>query len=173
MYFTKYGTWYGGFYELAIELGEPSDERLVNALRALWQHPSLEGCYFDSDREPNEQQRVSPSNESLDRMHLYGLARLPNGQRVACGSCLIREGDGPDWLDFYLPTGALGDAYEIGAFPFAEANVDHRGWRVPVDEWLKSIGEYIHTVTPYRLALIGFEVSGEAYASEVAERGLP
>jgi hypothetical protein len=177
MYFTKYGTWYGGFYELAIELGEPSDERLLDALKALWQHPSLEGCYLDSDKEPNEQKRVTPSKELLDRMHVYGLALLPDGHRVACGSCLIREDDGSDWLDFYLPTGALSDAYEIGGYPydypFDEADVAHREWQIPVDEWLKSIGEYVYSIVPYRLALIGFEVSGEAYASEIAEKGVP
>lgn len=73
--------------------------------------------------------------------------------------CLIRQ-------VYYCP-------YEIGGYPFDEADVAHREWQIPVDEWLKSIGEYICSVVPYRLALIGFEVSGEVYASEIAEKGVP
>jgi hypothetical protein len=38
---------------------------------------------------------------------------------------------------------------------------------------LKEIGEYIHAIVPYRLALIGFEVSGEDYAADIATKGIP
>jgi len=173
MYFTPQTIWWGGFYELAIELGKPSDERLFESLKALWQHSSLQGCYLDDDVEPNEQEQVSPSPELLDRMHIYGLAQLPDGQKVACGSCLIREEEGSDWLDFYLPTGALGRAYDIGGYPFDEVGVAHKDWQVPVDNWLKDIGTNIFPVVPFNLGLIGFEVSGETYAADILQKGIP
>jgi hypothetical protein len=173
MYFTPKNVWYGGFYELALELGEPSDERLFEALDALWQHPSVEGCYLENDVEPNEQKRVSPSPQLLNRMHIYGLARLPDGKQVACGSCIIREDDGSDWLDFYLPTGAVGEVYDIGGYPFDKAGFAHRDWQIPVDEWLKDIGKHIFSIVPFNLGLIGFEVSGEAYAADILKTGIP
>ena len=173
MNFTPQNVWFGGFYELAIELGEPSDERLFEALKVLWQHSSLHGCYLDNDVEPDKQKRIEPSPELINRMHLYGLAQLPDGKKVACGSCIIREDDGSDWLDFYLPTGALGKAYDIGGYPFDAAGFAHRDWQVPVDEWLKDIGTHIFSVVPFNLGLIGFEVSGEFYAAEILEKGIP
>jgi hypothetical protein len=50
MNFTKPETRSGGYYELAIELGNRSDERLLTAMQAMWQHPSLNGCYIDRSR---------------------------------------------------------------------------------------------------------------------------
>ena len=173
MYFAPQNVWFGGFYELAIELGKPSDERLFEALKVLWQHSSLQGCYLEDDIEPDKQEQIEPLPELLNRMHLYGLAQLPDGKKVACGSCIIREDDGSDWLDFYLPTGALGRAYDIGGYPFDAAGFAHRDWQVSVDEWLKDIGTHIFSVVPFNLGLIGFEVSGEFYAAEILEKGIP
>ncbi len=108
LYFTKDDIWYGGFYELAIEVGSNSDEQISAVLQAIWTHPALEGCYLDRSKEPHEQQRVTSAQAPLESgMHLQGLALLPNGHRIACGTCLIREDDGSDWVDFYLPMGAL------------------------------------------------------------------
>ncbi len=173
MYFTPRNVWYGGFYELAIELGKPSDERLFEALKALWRSPSLQGCYLENDIEPSEQEQVLPSLELLNRMHIYGLARLPDGKQVACGSCIIREDDGSDWLDFYLPTAALGKVYDIDGYPVDKAGFAHRDWQFLVDEWLKDIGEHIFSIVPFNLGLIGFEVSGGAYAADILETGIP
>jgi hypothetical protein len=171
--FTADDVWNGGFYELAIEVGPPSDQRLRAVLEAIWQHPDLDGCYSDRGREPAEQPRKLP-----DRIegysHLQGIARLPNGSRVACGTCLIREeDDGSDWLDFYVPMGALGTAYPSGGFPFG-TNADWPGpWRQEVEDWLAAIGQQALRATAFRLAIIGFEVSGQVYAAEIAARGIP
>jgi len=165
--------WFGGFYELAIELGKSSDQRLFGALNALWHHPSLEGCYLNNDIEPNQQERFSPISKFLERMHLYGLAQLPNTKKVACGSCLIREDEGSDWLDFYLPTAALSDTIRLGGFPFDNIDFVYHEWQVPLDEWLKDIATHIYAEVPFKLGLIGFEVSGEVYAADISEKGLP
>ncbi|HST53308.1 MAG TPA: hypothetical protein VLJ61_14955 [Pyrinomonadaceae bacterium] len=173
MYFTKPETWFGGYYELAIEVGGRSGERLLSALKAVWSHPALEGCYLDRDKEPHEQRRVSVPPALAEPTHLQGLALLPNGQKVACGTCLIREEDGPDWLDFYMPMGTLGDVYEVGGYPFDMTSATHREWQTPVDEWLKGIGEWVFSSVPFSLGLIGFEVSGDAYAAQVSKEGVP
>jgi hypothetical protein len=170
--FTAVEAWYGGFYELALEIGSRSDDRLQSALTALWKHPDLDGCYLDRSCEPSEQPRTSEFGLASGT-HLLGLASLPNGSRVACGSCLIREDDGPDWLDFYLPSGSLGTAYPIGPYPFGAEPDWHGPWQYEVEDWLADIGLWIARSALFDLGLIGFEVSGQLYAAEIAEKGIP
>ncbi|WP_330327463.1 hypothetical protein [Streptomyces pseudovenezuelae] len=66
--------------------------------------------------------------------HLRGQVRLPTGQLVVCGCVAIRGDDeSSDWLDFYVPLGALdnaGLAYWDGR-PFFRSAV--------MDDWLAAI----------------------------------
>jgi hypothetical protein len=171
--FTGCDAWTGGFYELALEVGPRSDDRLLATLLALWEHPDLIGCYLDRTREPSEQPRVSPDRWE-EGSHLLGVASLPNGSRVTCGNCVIREmDDGPDWLVFYLPVGSLGTAYPVRAFPFG-SEADWPGpWRHEVEDWLAAVGQRVARSASFRLGLIGHEVSGEAYAADIIARGIP
>jgi hypothetical protein len=174
LYFTKEGIWSGGYYELALEVGETVDEKLEAALRAIWQHPSLQGCFLERNREPGEQQPVELSKIPLESgLHLQGLARLPNDSLIACGTCLIREKNGSDWLDFYLPMGSLAQVYDVGAYPFDENENSPAHWQKAVDDWLAEIGASIYAKVRYKLGLIGFEVLGELYAKQLEEAGIP
>src|SRR5689334_19025851 len=139
-YFEDPEAWLGGYYELAIELGIRSDERLLTALTAVWSDPDLDGVYLDRDTEPWRQTRQTVTAESLRVAHLQGLARLPNGAIIACGTCLIREDDGPDWLVLYLPMGALATAYDVGGYPFEPNAETSRPWREILDAWLARVG---------------------------------
>src|SRR5438309_1234425 len=112
--FTRPDTWHGGYYELALEFGPHSEEHIDAAVRALWNCPELHGCYLVMAKEPAEEERVSPSFGLLEQGHLYGIATLPNGKQAACGTCLVRDPDGP-WLLFYVPLGSLSTAYEVGS----------------------------------------------------------
>jgi hypothetical protein len=171
--FTAPDAWLGGFFELAMEVGPRSDERLRTALSALWTYPDLVGCYDDRGREPADQPRVAP--DSLESgTHALGVARLPNGARVTYGTCLIREGDeGPDWLDFYLPMGSLGTAYPVNWFPFGSETDWPGPWRSEVEDWLAEVGLWVAQSAAFRLGLIGFEVSGLEYADDIATQGIP
>ena len=161
-YFTSEDVWTGGGYELALELGPRSDERLQAALQAIWEEPFLQGCYLRLDVEPEQQSRLAPSLEALESSGpLRGLATLPNGKRVACATCAVREEEGSDWLDLFLPLGSLGSAYAVGAFPFDDSSRS-REWREPLDGWLTSLGQRVFARVPYALGLIGFEVSGQS-----------
>jgi hypothetical protein len=165
--FTRHDVWLGSFYELAIELGPRSDERLAAASAALWRHPALEGPYRDHTREPWEQEIVSPSLvvSSDVVMHLYGAATLPDGHQVAAGSVAVREDEsGIDWLDLYTPLGALETIYDIG-YPYDES---WRVWAEPLVRWFADIGRWIYHEVAFRRGLIGEEVSGHTRASEVA-----
>ncbi|MBO0516572.1 hypothetical protein J0695_33090 [Streptomyces beijiangensis] len=162
--------WSGGFYELALEIGERSDELLQLGLSALWRVAAIDGCYGSRDSEPGEQDEVACTVSSLAEFgHLQGTVTLPSGRRVVCGCVAIREDDGPDWLDFYLPVGALTrlDA-RIGGFPFGQdGGATSLEWRSALDSWLAAIGADIFQEVPFRLGLIGFEVAGETYAEQL------
>src|SRR5947209_8191911 len=110
--FNMNEVWYGGYYELAMQYDARSDSLLETALHVLWQTPGLEGCYLVADEEQPRQQRVVPEVSTLlAGQHLRGIALLSNGSRAPCGTCLVREDGGSDWLDFYLPLGGLANAY--------------------------------------------------------------
>ena len=162
--------WYGGFYELSMEIGERSDERLFDVLQAVWTHPALEGCYQSWKIEPSEQQKVKPTRDDIcGGCHLHGVATLPNQSRVACGTVPVREGEDAssiDWLSLYLPLGSLGVGYkEVKAYPYEDFPNQHDKWRKEVDNWFNDIAQYIYQSAHFRFGLIGDEVSGGAYAS--------
>jgi hypothetical protein len=172
-FFTERGAWFGGYYELAIELGPRSDERLLSGLAAVWSRPDLEGVYLDRDLEPAQQRRHAVTSRSIQADHLLGLARLPNDVVVACGTCVIREDDGPDWLDLYLPMGSLATAYQVSGSPFDPEAIGPDEGRGILDTWLAAIGAAVYNHVSYRLALVGFEASGMAYADDVIRNGIP
>jgi hypothetical protein len=176
--------WTGGFYELAICMGGRDDARLDAAARCVWGDVRLVGPYADRHREPGKQKRLEDAvGTSLHLGHLRGLAALPSGAHVVCGMLNIREeGEGgSDWLDFYLPLGALARADQrVGAFPFGAAGTESLLWRAPIDAWLVSVAERVFAAAPFAYALIGFEGSGETppledtaerYVGLVAPRG--
>ncbi len=156
--------WSGGYYELAMEVGSTDDARLQAVLSALWAAADVHGCFGRADREPEDQDPVPCTVASLTEFgHLRGQVRLPTGQLVVCGSVAIRGGDeSSDWLDFYVPTGALeqaGLAYQDGR-PFFGSDV--------MDEWLAAIGTKTFESASFSLGIIGFEVSGCTDASTPA-----
>jgi len=172
--FTAADTWDGGFYELAIELGPRSDERLRTALETIWQYDGLNGCYEDSQVEPSDQPRLMPSLETRQ----LGVATLPNGRQSACGTLAVREDDftgrddGTDWIVLFLPMGSLDSVYNVGAYPFEDGK-NSRTWREPLHDWLTQIAISVFSAVPFSLALIGHEVSGMTYAEEIHNTGMP
>ncbi|MFJ7072200.1 hypothetical protein [Streptomyces sp. NPDC098781] len=156
--------WSDGYYELAVEVGSTDDARLQAVLSALWSAADVQGCFGYGDREPDEQDPVSCTVDSLTEFgHLHGQVRLPTGHMVVCGCVAIRGGDeSSDWLDFYVPLGALahaGLAYWDGR-PFFRSRM--------MDDWLAGVGAKVFERTPFALGVIGFEVSGCTSASTLA-----
>ncbi|MEV0068501.1 MULTISPECIES: hypothetical protein [unclassified Amycolatopsis] len=104
---------------------------------------------------------------------MRGVVLLPDGTPIVCGVVAIREDSGIDWLDFYLPLGALGRADpRVGAFPYpseGEGALAHLAWRRPIDDWLAEIGRQLYSRVGYSLGLIVHAVSGQVYAADLAE----
>jgi hypothetical protein len=165
--------WGGGFYELALEYGHSSKASLAEALQALWTRPDLQGCYLHADEDPSRQPRVAPDLGVLESgEHLRGVATLPNGIQVACGTYLVREQAGEAWIGLYLPMGALATAYNVGGFPFDQSD-SSQDWRQPLEEWLAQIGQGVYLKSPFLAGLVGFEVSGAVSAEELSISGVP
>ncbi|MDN3027665.1 hypothetical protein [Streptomyces sp. S.PB5] len=157
-----------GFYELAIEVGSTDDAGLEAVLRAVWDAAGVQGCYGHGDREPEEQEAVPCTVASLEEFgHLRGRVRLPSGDLVVCGVMAVRggdeisddsdddsSGDSGDWLDFYVPHGAL-DA--VGAAT-SDGRPFYRSARI--DDWLAGIGIEAFRKAPFGCAAVGWEVSG-------------
>jgi hypothetical protein len=166
-------SWCGGFYELCIEVSPHSDVRLQKALDAIWQIPYLKGCYTNRNQEPEEQKAVKPDLAEYNNCHLQGIAILPDGQEIACGTVAIREKGRSDWLDFYVPLGALGQIYkEVGGYPFADFGSKSQSWRQPLEDWLAKIGCTVFSTVQFRLGLIGFEVSGTLHHLEMSKNDI-
>jgi len=69
--------WTGGFYELAIERGDRDDARLEAALQRAWADPSIDGCFIERNREPDDQSRVAPTLEAQNKSgHLRGISPI-------------------------------------------------------------------------------------------------
>jgi hypothetical protein len=168
--FADPDAWHGGHYELELELGPRSDARLSSALHALWGRTDLEGPYGDPNIDPSQQAFVSPDVVIDRESHVYGVANLPDGARVACGSLAIRYEGGHEWvhdpegtdlLDFYVPLGSLAHAWpQIGGYPFQTGDdAATRVWQEPLEEWLASIGLTIFESVRFRVGFVGFEGS--------------
>ncbi len=161
--------WTGGFYELAIDTGEQDDGRLGAALLATWNDSALDGCYADRNIEPPRQQRIPPSLRQQElHGHLLGRAELPGAKRTVCGSVVIGEHDGPNWLVFYIPLGSLARVdSRVGGYPFEASTENSLAWRRPIDTWLERIAQRVFADAPFRLALIGHEASCAVSSAEL------
>jgi hypothetical protein len=160
--------WPGSNISLAIQLGSSTahdaDGRVLRALRAVWEHPSLQGCYRDRWSAIDHQERMAaPVPANLDEAeHLYGLAILPDGQRVVCFTFVSSRGsygDGCDWLLLCLPSGALDRAGYFAAYapePFLSRE-QLRRWQRIMDDWFVPIAAAVQRHAGFRLAVLGEE----------------
>jgi len=163
--FTLADTWTGGYYCLAIGCPEDAVFDVVAASRRLWEHEQLDGCFLDSDREPSDQRRFSPTEGSLAD-HLYGVATLSSGKRVSCA-----QFRGQNWLMLGIPLGSLSTVFSVGAYPFRVAGEPSpEPWLREVNGFLEEIGRFVHLEVKFELGIIGFEVDiSDAQKQQAAE----
>lgn len=157
--------WLNGHYVLSIEFGS----KRQRALQRLWSHRSLLGCYLQKNTEPLEQPRIS-INELDDRdIHssLYGIATLPNGAEIACGTACSMNADANEhswWIDFFVPLAALERVYPVGGYPFHCGDDYDASWLAEIDAWMVKLGQFVFEEEPFKIAVVGFEPVLERYA---------
>lgn len=158
--FTTPENWSGSPYELQLELGPGGDDqRLRAAMDALWSHPTLSGPWsawstFGAAPE-------SPAAGDLVRP-LYGCARL-DPEKLGCVSSVVREETGSDWLCLNVPTGMLERVFEVRYPVEPETN----RWTRRLDRFLADLGARVYAAVPFRLGLVGEEVSGVLYGETI------
>jgi len=106
--------WTGGFYELAMQLGERDDVRLQAAVGVLARRAGITGPWH-VQWQPDRVRPVSWSSADLVAGQLRGQAQLPGGQQVICAVAAVREDRGDDWLDLCIPLEALAVAMPASA----------------------------------------------------------
>jgi hypothetical protein len=160
-------SWRGGYYELGIVLGPASDrhadQRIQNAVRAVWAHPSLHGPFF-SRRFHRDDSFVDLTNKLSEANSLYGIVRLPFGE-TAFTTVVLREEFDPfeDWLYLSLPLGELANIHPlIGGYPFTPHD-DGSVWTPFVETILLSIASEVARHAGFDRGFIGFEVAGFSY----------
>ena len=139
----------------------------------MWSFPFLDGCYLHDDREPATQLRVQPSEDRVAG-HLYGLAAMPNGRVIPCGSYTMDYAGeerlpAAQWISFYLPLGALAAAYSVGAYPFGPMD-EVSEWKTAVDSFLTQLARWSHRKAPFDLALVGFEIGSSTISPETIRK---
>ena len=154
--------WYGGSYELAIELGPVDDDRLQLAVAAMWGAAEIRGSFVRAEREPRD--HIPAALRLPEGGTLYGLVRLPTGKEIVCSVWALTEADGSVWLSLSLPLGALGLLEpRVGSFPVGEdGGAASLVWRRQIDDWLgNGVAKRVFAETPFKLGLIGWEPAGE------------
>lgn len=163
--------WTGGFYELAMHLGERDDVRLQAAVGVLARAAGITGPWH-IQWQPDRVRRVSWNIADLAAGQLRGQVQLPGRQQVICAMTAVREDHGDDWLDLSIPLEALGrDDARIGGYPFGPDGGDASlRWRRPIDDWLARVAGEVRQETGFRHAVIGFEVSGSTRAETLNDK---
>lgn len=155
-------TWTGGCFELAIRLPDLSDDSAGLALSALWSNDALNGCYLRNDTGFSEQSRLAPSGVPLNAK-CYGSAALPGGKLCLCGSYLNRyryDDEESDWLEFFLPVGALEKTYPTAGYPFGDIDArEESGWLAELHSWLAGIAGRVFQEVRFPLGFTGWEVA--------------
>jgi hypothetical protein len=161
--------WTGGYYELAMQLGERDDARLQAALAVLAQAAVIDGPWH-VQWQPDRIRDASWTIADLAAGALRGRIQLPGGDPMICAVFGVREDQGDDWLDLSIPLEALcrSDA-RIGGYPFAPDDGASLTWRQSIDDWFARLAAEVRQETAFRLAVIGFEVSGQVRAAELTK----
>ena len=148
-------SWYGSYYELAIEVSlSPADARLATSLRALWESPRLQGPWKDMGT-AGKIVRLEPPPPDSTRTW-YGILTVDELGELPCIVGIVREaGDMADWLNLSIPTQALADR-GLGDLVH-EAPLE---LLAPIDSALIEIGALVFTNAEFLLAAIGEETSG-------------
>jgi hypothetical protein len=169
--FTAPEAWIGGFYELAINLEQRSDEHSRAAMAALLSYPKLDGLYLERNKEPQDQPRVDASGRVED--HHFGVLTLPNGGKLPFGCYIFHLEYEPDWLEVFIPLGSINKFYPTEGYPFNPTMQVYMKWQQEIDLALVDAARHIYRHVSFPSGLIGFELDvdemEQLYWDSVAE----
>jgi hypothetical protein len=155
--FTIPDVWSGGYYELELYLGPPSEANIRAALHAVWQRPALEGPFADRDKEPSDQAIVATDAE---RDGLFGFTQI-RGVRIPCRTSVVRLEDDngtriDDFVSICYPMSGLSLVFDVGSFPFGSIKAVP-DWRATMDAWFLQLLKKQRGAFTFEVGVIGFE----------------
>lgn len=141
--------WYGTFMELAIEFKLDVDEKQIEDVR----------------------QKIIDSVGFIRGLEYGGVLKLPShlfgyAKEVAFGISIID--DIPKWLVFFIPSGSISETDSEEE----EMDMKLQSTKNLVD-WLAQIGLMVYKEVKFNLGLIGEEVSGTTYSSNISRDKIP
>jgi hypothetical protein len=157
--FTDRDNWGGSCYELAVRLAPGADA--AAAVRAVWAHPDLTGCYLDNIAAPGDQRHLAPADLQLPgAAHVFGWAGTPAG-RMVCATHVVESGHrgAAGRVELCLPVGALERLVPSLRHPI-DGYGQNRSWREPVDVWLATVADALAGAVPFTVASTGVDVAG-------------
>ena len=151
--------WDGASYDVIMALGPRFDERLSTATVALWNHRSLDGCYYDMKKRFFGRKRYQPDQFALKDFCVYGHADLKKSKTIICASFPIRTEHSYDWLVFSLSMSDLENIFDIGSFPMEADPEECTMWKPELDEYLLDLGRHVFEHVPFETAVVGYDVA--------------
>lgn len=164
--------WHGSCYELGIDYSDMGDERIIAAMRTLWDISDvcgpLGGPYAMGDR-ALEMVSVPALLYEDKAATAYGLTRLDPGDYVGFSATITSL----RWLVICVPMGMLEIFYNID-YPITTEN---DSWATPLRNRLMDIAQIIYQLAPFNLAVIGEEAAAfspgqDELTSHDLDRGL-
>lgn len=168
--FTAPSAWLNGYYKLAINLEQRSDDHARAAMAALLSYSKLDAWYLDRDKEPQNQPRVDASGRVED--HRFGVLTLPNERKLPCGCYIFHLEYEPDWLEFFIPLASIDKVYPTRSYPFGPPQ-GYAQWQQEIDLAFVEVARHIYRHVAFPAGLIGFELDldemEQIYLNSVAE----
>lgn len=165
--FNNPDIWCGSHYELSIEFqNDGNNEKLNKALEILSKSRFFTGMW--NERADYLRKSVSlPLNFEDDSVtQFYGILSLSNESKLPNVISVIRVKDESDWITIAIPSAWLEERYLVN-YPLIKAEND---WLNNIDEMYIALAEMIFKSSPFKLAIIGEEISGITNHVEISEK---
>ncbi len=165
--FTIPENWWGGFYELALELGPSENNSFIyEVISFLWGQEKIVGPFDNNDIDIAKQNLIE--NPKPEERHYYGILNLSDTIILGCGTYVVKEENGSDWILLYVP-GNMAFKYLGGKT--RNSDLFKQDLEILL-HFFQEIAVKIYRQCGFKLGLIGYEVSGELYADTLTEGDL-
>lgn len=156
----------GGFYELSIEYHPcGNDKRINEALGALEESRCFNGFWGEKKDFQKHTMSLPITIEEDSVKSFYGSLFLHNSaeEELPCLITIIRTNSESDWLDISIPQAAFEKVFPCHYPLTTELNP----WLENINEIYVRLAETIYYKSPFDLAMIGDEISGETNEEEI------
>lgn len=156
--YINHEKWTGGYYELSIEYHPSGDHKKLNdALDSLYKSDNFHGMWVEKS-DYHMAPVPLPIHIEEEGVHLfYGTLTLTAGHQLPCVISIISVCGESDWLDISIPQAIFEERFPY-KYPLTK---ELNPWLSLIIEMYAKLTETIFKRSPFTIAIIGEEVSGE------------